>query len=163
MIKERAIICDIDGCVLDTSRIDNEIVELGLTQEQSFKYFDINISRITPIVNIKVCHFLYYFASNEKCKIIFVTARSEKLREITYKQLAHVMEVRPEIIYMRPYGNYDEPHLLKEKILLKIKEHFNIFLAIDDNIQTCNMYEKHGIITIMCNIQKSLENSGKKE
>lgn len=155
MIKEKVIICDIDGCILDTSWIHKQIAELGLTQEQAFKYFDMHIGSIESKTIIKIRDFLRLF--DKKVKIVFVTARSENIRAITYEQLTKAMRMFPEIIYMRPYGNLDEPRVLKEKILLEIKERFEVILAIDDNPGTCLMYEDYGIPVICCNTEKLIK------
>lgn len=40
MSKPKAIICDIDGCVIDTSRIYEEIAEKGITGADKFAYFE---------------------------------------------------------------------------------------------------------------------------
>ncbi len=161
MNKENVIICDIDGCVLDTSWINNKIAELGLTREQGFVYFDVHIEDQEPETITKMRDFLRMF--DYKIRIIFVTARNEHLREITYRQLTSALGMFPEAIYMRPEGNKDDPDILKETILAEINKHFNVILAIDDDGRTCRMYEQHGILTIACNTQTLLEFQNKKE
>lgn len=161
MNKENVIICDIDGCVLDTSWIENKIAELGLTRQQGFAYFDAHIEDREPVTITKMRDFLRMF--DNKSRIIFVTARNEKLREITYRQLTSALGMFPEVIYMRPEGNLDEPYILKEKILEEINNHFNVILAIDDNGLTCRMYEQYGILTIACNTPMLLAYQNKKE
>lgn len=151
MSKEKVIICDIDGCILDTSWINYRIAELNLTKEQGFVYFDEHIDDLAPTTIVKMRDFLRLL--DNKIKIIFVTARSERIREITYKQLTNALGMLPELIYMRPIDNLDDPHILKEKILAEINEHFDVILAIDDYGLTCRMYEQHGILTIICNTQ----------
>lgn len=161
MNKENVIICDIDGCVLDTSWINKKIAELGLTRQQGFAYFNAHIGDKEPETITKMRDFLRMF--DNKIRIIFVTARNENLRQITFEQLVSALGVFPEVIYMRPEGNLDEPDILKEKILKEINNRFNVILAIDDNGLTCRMYEQHGILTIACNTPILLAYQNKKE
>lgn len=136
MKKPRTVICDIDGCIMR-----------GPWFEDIQDFYD-NMDSWQPVdwmVDIVTCIYKLGY------RIIFLTARDEKVRRKTTRQLKDMFDFRFDL-YMRPTGDERPSHIVKEEFLLKLQEHYNIIFAIDDEQPNCDMYRKHGIDVIQPNI-----------
>ena len=78
---------------------------------------------IEPVA--KICNTIW-------CKVILVSWRFEKFREITEKWLLE-NKVAHDELYMRPDEDFRKDDEVKEEIYnQKIKPHYNVLFAIDD-------------------------------
>jgi len=76
-MERKVVICDIDGCVLDTSRIEKEMIGIQ-SEDEKFDYFNKHIGDIEPKSITKIVKLLRTF--DNRASVIFVTARCESLR-----------------------------------------------------------------------------------
>lgn len=141
--KENAIICDIDGCLIQTDWIFNDAKRLGLNGEETFTLFDLYANDIMNSVDKNLV--LTIKLLNFDKKIIFLTARSEDIRERTRKNLERILPGVSFLLCMRPSDDKRPQKAVKEDYLRTITEHYNVVLAIDDSAENCAVFEKHDI------------------
>lgn len=152
--KKQAIICDIDGCLIDTRWIWGEVEKQGLNGDKMWEFFhkhanDIKKSKIQEnLLNILRA------VNTEICDVVFLTARSEEIKFDTVVILKSCLPNASIKLYMRPIGNTDPSDIFKESIFAKIKKEHDIILAIDDEEPNCSMFRKNGITTIKWDIEK---------
>lgn len=88
---------------------------------------------------------LYYNAGH---RIVIVTARPERCRDMTIAHLDNVAKLRYyyEKIEMRSNDDFRPGHLIKKEKLDKLRsEGHDIYLALDDNDDICEMYRNNGV------------------
>jgi len=151
---KQAIICDIDGCLIDSAWIWDEIERKGLTGEEMWKFFDENANAPLSAAHYPLVKILQQALSKEN-DLIFVTARSESIREETRHRLAGIIYDKEFILLMRPLENADPSARVKEVHLVELLKNYEINLAIDDEQANCDMFEKYGIPCIKWEIKMS--------
>lgn len=148
-MKQKAIICDIDGCLLDTLNIHKQIEELGLTGALKWRYFEAGANDIKTVkFNRNLANVLKTFADTG-IKIILLTARSEAIRYSTKLRLDY--EINAAFSYkllMRSMGDSNDPHIVKYLHLKKILEEYDVILAIDDEDANLKMFAANGIFVM---------------
>lgn len=137
-----AIICDIDGCLIETDWIFAEAKEKDLNTDETFALFDKYANSDRCVINQKYVKLLQTFSNVD---IIFVTARSEAIRHETQKKLEEILKGQQFLLYMRPIGNKENSCALKEMHLKEILKNYKVHLAIDDYIGNCLIFEKYNI------------------
>jgi len=159
-MKRKAIVCDIDGCILQTDFILQEIHELGLKGNEKWEYFykNCNSDRVEIIPEIKKYIDSFVHATYEvevepnvitidSVTLIVSTARNEKCRIETIDKLAR-HEIFFDRMYMRKDSDFRHAHEVKREHLLKIMEDFDIVAFIDDDIENCEMAKSLGILSL---------------
>lgn len=147
-MKRKAIVCDIDGVLLDTQFILNEIRKLGLKGEEKWDYFckNCNSDRVEVIETTKNFYTTIRYGINDLYCIIS-TARNEKCSDATLKKLA-----KEKIIFDRSYWRKSDDLRpaceVKREHLLKIMEEFDVIAFIDDDLQNCKMAKSFGILAL---------------
>ena len=132
MKKTKVIISDIDGVLMDGPWWDD------------IEDFYRNMNDWYPIdwtVYMLKCFYKLGY------KIIFLTARDEKVRLRTTQQLQELFPFNIEM-YMRPRGDLRESHVVKEEFLMELMEKYDILFAMDDETPNCEMFKKHGITVL---------------
>lgn len=91
------------------------------------------------------------YAEKHRAAIAFVTARSDVIYSKTLCQLLHYFD-KTKIcncgLYMRKEGDTSSAADVKEEILEQLEKEFDIVLAIDDEKENCEMFKRHGILTM---------------
>ena len=131
-MKSKAIICDIDGVVLQCPYF----VDI----EEFYK----NIEICTPI---EWCVDLINGLHEKGYTILFLTARDSKCRGITKYQLEQCFKF-PIHLYMRLNGDIRPDHVIKKEHMDILMMKYDICLALDDNVNNCNMFHSLGIPTV---------------
>ncbi len=149
---KQAIICDIDGCLIDTAWIWNEIEQKELIGNDMWNFFDAHANSPLSKAHYPLIKILQQALSKDN-ELIFLTARSEAIREDTRNRLAGIIYDRDFILLMRPHGNDDSSAVVKEVHLIELLKNYEINLAIDDEQQNCEMFEKYGIPAIRWEIK----------
>jgi predicted secreted acid phosphatase len=149
-LKENCIVLDVDGVILDTFFIFEEIFELKLKGDDMWDYFHSNCNS-EKVKIIKECKGLLALLYILKMKgipldIILLTSRNEKVREATEKKLKTCMYY--DKLIMRPKDDYRESHILKKEELQKLEEKYNILMYIDDDLKNCEAGKELGIFTL---------------
>lgn len=150
-MKKKAIICDIDGCLLDTGFIFKEIEAQGLTGSEKWDYFHKKANLDEVKFNIALSEILYGFY-DQGFDIILLTARSEEIRnqtrsKITYENILAGFNYK-FTLYMRHLGDCSPSHESKAKYIDFLKAKYSIVLAIDDDDANCKMFNENNILTM---------------
>lgn len=150
-MREKAIICDIDGVILDSSQVFKEIEEQGFTGDAKWEYFDWHANGFHVYPEKRMIEIIYNFYK-QGYKIIFLTARSESIKvETRYRILAEFVIYQENKfdfeLLMRPIGDYSPSAEVKEKHLEDIKKEYDIICAFDDDDSNCAMFERNKILT----------------
>ena len=145
--KRKAVICDIDGCLLDTSQIFKEIEEKGLQGNEKWAYFERYANdRDKAKFNFILADVLNCLR-NQGYKIIFSTARSEAIRINTKIRLQTDLGFMGDL-FMRPLGNINPAAEVKAEHLKSIKGFYNACIAIDDEDENLKMFSKNGLLAV---------------
>lgn len=144
------IICDLDGCLIDTSWIWRLVDGFNMTEEQKYKYFDLNANSTYSAIDTTLLTILNYCRQMEIAhRIFFLTARSEVIAAPTINFLQARTGLIPGkdfLINFRPVDDKSSPVESKRVRLLKILEQgHQILFAIDDEPEICKMYCEHKI------------------
>lgn len=145
-MNENHIICDIDGTVAEISH------RLHFIQGKK-KYYDaffqacVGDEPIFPIINL--------LAALSFCgySIIFVSGRSDIVREQTIEWLNRFLTFKNYRLIMRRAGDTRPDEIVKEEMLLEIKNGFiregffnnKIVLVLDDRKKVVDMWRRNGL------------------
>ena len=100
---------------------------------------------IDALPNIEVVEMLNH-AFFDQMHVLIVTSRKEKWRGLTSYWLAK-NDIGHHALYMRSDDDNRPDYEVKKDILLKIKKHWNVIHAVDDNPNVIKLWEDHGIPT----------------
>lgn len=152
---KKAIICDIDGCVLDTDWIWEEIEKQKLDGLKKWEFFNKNscdLEKSEPQdLLIKLINGDMFSMQHE---LIFSTARSEIIRKETREILEKMFAGRDFILLMRPEDCLLPSWQVKEQHLNEILKNYEVTSAIDNEEPNCEMYRRHKINCLEWNIEE---------
>lgn len=144
-MNQKVIVCDIDGVMLYSEFIFDEIFKLKLKGEDKWAYFDANCNSDKVELMSGIKSFLKSFGDN--VVTVISTARSERVRFQTAKKLWQY-KIGFEEMYMRGLNDCREAKEIKREHLLKIKEKYDIVCFIDDDLGNCEMARDLGILSL---------------
>jgi len=145
------VVCDIDGTLADIVERQKRAGEAP--DKKNKRKFQNWLNRLQPVELLAkdrpiVCmrELLYALADNHK--LVYLTGREEKYREVTDGWLS-TLHFPPAPLKMRPSKDNElETNLLKERVMLELAIEFQDFtiLVVDDDVEgVCEpMYRKHG-------------------
>lgn len=144
-MKPKAIVCDIDGVLLDTNHIMQETEDLELYGDLKWDYFYNHCNDVEVITEAKE----FILKCAETFEVLLSTARNEKCKKTTLNKLQKegLFFLNCDI-YMRKDGDLRPSCEVKREHLLKIMEEFNIIAFIDDDIDNCKMAKDLGILVL---------------
>ena len=143
-MKKKAIICDIDGCLLKTGHIINEAEEKGLKDSEKWAYFQRKANDIYEVeFNFNLGDLLEAL-NKQGYKIILSTARSSEIRSQTIRRLKLHLSCDFEL-YMRDYDDVAPAPKVKKKHLKEIQKKYEVYLAIDDEDKNLDMFSSNGL------------------
>lgn len=147
-MTENYIICDLDGCLIDTAWIWRVVDDLKITNPECYDVFN----RLACADYNKIDNSLLNYLNlklSAGFKILFLTARSEKIKDETIRFIRErtgLVPLRHFIINFRPQGDHYTSVISKHRRLEAIlKCGKQIEFAIDDEPAICEMYEAKGI------------------
>ena len=150
MKKRTAIICDMDGTLVNVSSIRHYVREAllpdGSYSKKNFDSFH-KASLFCPAIWSTV-DLVEEFWANSKFDILIVTARGEPYRRTTRDWL-HKYSICYTQLFMRPEGDYRPDVEVKSDILDEIEKKWTVVRAIDDNPSVIALWESRGIDTIV--------------
>ena len=151
MLK-KAIICDIDGVLLETKHIFEEIEKANLTGASKWDYFNRRANDHDVEVDTRVIEVLETFA-NQGYKILFVTARSAEIWKQTRAKIDMAIGQYAQNIFgyslaMRGTDDFNASDCVKAELLQQIQEKYDVLFAIDDDKLNCDMFRKNNILTL---------------
>lgn len=145
-MKKKAIICDIDGCLLDTAHIHKEIEEKGLDGADKWRYFEKHANSGDIRFNYTLGTFLESLA-RDGYEIIISTARNESIRHQTILRLRRSLDCKFKL-FMRASNDIRPACEVKKKHLKQIQEEYAVEMAIDDEDANLDMFSKNGLFVM---------------
>lgn len=157
-MKRIAVICDIDGVLLDSEHIFDKINELGLSGNDKWNFFNRHANDHDVIADKRVIDILETFAE-QGYVIIFLTARSEEIYANTRAKIDLTIGLGGRNIFnymllMRPLNDKSESCAIKKIWLDAIRERYSILCAIDDDSSNCEMFKENNILTLQVHKRK---------
>lgn len=151
IIKQKAIICDIDGVLLDTEHIFEQIEKAGLSGSEKWDYFNRHANDYDVEIDPRVVEMLDVLSKD--FQIIFMTARSEEIWKQTRAKIAQAIGLYSSSIFnfdlaMRGQNDKRTSAEVKADLLKKAQRFFDIVFAIDDDSENCEMFAQNGILTL---------------
>ena len=146
---KNCVVLDIDGVILDSAFIFDEIFEKKLKGDEMWDYFHshCNGERVKLIKSCKgFLGMLYLIKRHAELDIILLTSRNDKAYKETEKKLKEFMYY--DKLIMRPDGDYRESHVLKKEALEKLQGEYRILLFIDDELKNCEAAKELGIFSL---------------
>lgn len=145
-MNRKAIVCDIDGVLLNPQFIIDEIHKLGLKGDEKWEYFykHCNSDRVEVIE--EMLNLLRVFERDGYLPII-LTARNDKCYFETDLKLCNC-GVFAYKMYMRSYCDLRPACEVKREHLIEIMKEFDVITFIDDDIDNCKMAKDLGILVL---------------
>ena len=146
---KNCVVLDIDGVILDSAFIFDEIFEKKLKGDEMWDYFHshCNGEKVKLIKSCKgLLGMLYLIKRHAELDIILLTSRNDKAYKETEKKLKEFMYY--DKLIMRPDGDYRESYVLKKEALEKLQEEYRILLFIDDELKNCEAAKELGIFSL---------------
>ena len=153
MTKKKAIIIDIDGTLANNMHRVHYIKGKNKDWESYNEAMDKDKRNQWCEDIIRGCCW---------CKVLLVTGREEKYREITknwclsgggfsIKEYHEMKFCTVEWLYMRPTGDYRPDHEVKKEIYkLCIKPNYDVQFVIDDRQRVVDMWRSLGLVCLQC-------------
>jgi len=141
-MKQKAIICDIDGVLLDTDHIFERIEKAGLTGDAKWDFFNRHANDHDVEVDSRIVELLEAFA-NQGFRIEKQTRAKIELAIARYSE-----SIFDFLLIMRPSRNVDSAEVMKESWLHLLREKYNVMFAIDDNDENCKMFAKNNVLVM---------------
>ena len=147
-IKPKYIICDLDGCLIDTAWIWEMIKNKPIPEAEAFDVFNRLANADTNKIDLPLYKYLCFKCSGG-LKLHFLTARSEliEVETINFIQKKTGLIFGNEFsISSRPLNDFSKPAESKASRIMKfIGEGNEVALAIDDEETVLDMYKSKGI------------------
>lgn len=150
-IKPKYIICDLDGCLINTAWIWDVVKSQNVSKDEAFDIFNRLANADKTGIDIVLFKYLCFKASGG-LKIHFITARSELIEVETINFLQKKLRLiygKDFSISFRPTTDLSSP---AESKAIRV-QHFldsgkQAVLAIDDEKEILAMYAQKGIPTM---------------
>jgi len=148
---EKIIICDIDGCLINTSWIWKTISLLGIKDDATkWDFFGRNANALYNTIDKKLVRFLKAEIKHRSAKVMFLTARDSSIEQntITFIENGTGLKYGKDFyISSRPGFDKLDPAESKKLRLIDIKSIFHIEFAIDDELKNCELFTRYDIPT----------------
>jgi phosphoglycolate phosphatase-like HAD superfamily hydrolase len=140
-----AIIFDVDGTLADVSPYLYHIRNIYNSTNFKKDYDKFHEESICALPNQEVVEMVSKAFFDQK-HVIIVTSRNEHWRGVTSYWLAK-HDIGHHALYMRKDGDFRPDYEVKKDILLKIKKHWRVIHAVDDNPAVLKLWYEYGIPT----------------
>lgn len=153
---EKIIICDIDGCLINTSWVWKVITLLGIKDEATkWDFFGRNANALYNGIDKKLVKFLKYEKDLKNARIMFLTSRSINIEcqtvDFIEKNTGLIYE-RDFLISSRPIWDNLATAESKRVRLELIRKFFNPIFAIDDELVNIEVFNRYDIPTLLWTI-----------
>jgi hypothetical protein len=148
--KLNAIIVDLDGCIFNVDhRLPYVDGSNGSQDWSTFEGLTLNDS-----VNEWVADIVRMFDQSSYC-IFVLTGRRSYLRKVTEKQLT-LHKIPYHALIMKDADDIRTACQFKEEHLIRIVNHYKVKLAIEDEKDIVEMYQKHNVSVLHKDPQRSM-------
>lgn len=151
MRKQKAVICDIDGCLLDSREVLKEATKKTQTDTEKWRYFETYANAREKVNFNYTLGEVLRSLRNIGYKIIFSTARSEAIRLNTKIRLRSELGFMGDM-YMRRIGDLRPAAEIKADHYKSICEYYDPQIAIDDEDENIKMYIHKGLLVMKLNM-----------
>lgn len=144
-MRNRIVIFDRDGTCADCTTRVKRYLSNDPKQWETFFLASINDAPILPIVN------LAYIFREQGFSLYLWTGMPDRHRDTLDRWLTEYDLTIFEEIRMRPDKNFDKDFVLKKNFLdaMPISDRQNIFLALDNDREVCDMYDRAAIQSLL--------------
>lgn len=150
-MKEKAIVVDIDGVLLDVSLLYKEIENLGLEGQAEWNFFHENANNPKYAVKVDKFFNLVNMYAQAGYKIIVLTARRDLIGKSTLHYLLNgdvKLDNLTEMV-LRPANKEGTPsYLYKKEEIQKLHKRYNIELILDDEYANCAIFRQLGFTVL---------------
>ncbi len=157
-MKEKAIVVDIDGVLLDVSLLYKEIENLGLDGQAKWNFFHENANNPKYAVKVHKFFNLVNMYVQAGYKIIVLTSRRDLIGKSTLHYLLNgdvKLDNLTEMV-LRPANKEGIPsYLYKKEEIQKLHKRYDIELIIDDEYANCAIFRQLGF-TVLRVIKKGI-------
>ena len=149
-MKTKAVVLDVDGVILDTAFLFDDIFSLGIKGDAMWDYFHEHCN--SDEVHLMKGFYSFYLnlfdmKVHSGVEFILLTSRNEKVRKQTERKLREE-GIFYDRLYMRPNNDYREAHILKQETLRVLQKEYNILCFVDDDLKNCEAAKELGIYTM---------------
>ena len=137
--SQLAYIFDVDGTL---ANVDPYLHHVRGSNKDYEAFHEASVGALPNIEVVEMLNHAFF----DQMHIIIVTSRKEKWRGLTSYWLAK-NDIGHHALYMRSDDDNRPDYEVKKDILLKIKNHWNVIHAVDDNPNVIRLWEDHGIPT----------------
>lgn len=147
-MKTRAIVFDIDGTLSDPTHRLHHI----LGEKKDWKSFFAEAKDDPPI--LPMCYLAGVLIHNFQ-KVIFLTGRSEIIKEDTFYWLEEHLRAKgslvPSDLVMRADGDRREDDIVKKELFLKyIEPRYDVEIVVEDRARCVKMWRELGLVCLQC-------------
>lgn len=157
-MKEKAIVVDIDGVLLDVSLLYKEIENLGLDGQAKWNFFHENANNPKYAVKVDKFFNLVNMYVQAGYKIIVLTSRRDLIGKSTLHYLLNSdvkLDNLTEMV-LRPANKEGTPsYLYKKEEIQKLHKRYDIELILDDEYANCAIFRQLGF-TVLRVIKKGI-------
>lgn len=140
----KAVIFDIDGTVAD---INHRLPFIKQPKKDWNAFYESSV--VDPVIEPMKDLLLSVF--HEDYKIIFVTGRPEKIRDITVGWINRELKVHSYLLYMRKDNDYRKDAVIKEEIYQEhIRDDYDVRFVVEDRKQCVDMWRDQGLVCLQC-------------
>lgn len=141
--KPKVVLFDLDDVLFYTNPIFARAEEMNLSGDALWRYFHAEVHKC-PVNSW--CRELIAALKYSGITPVFITARSEEIREVTRMKIMNCLNTNLFYLYMRKLNDKRPSDIIKEEILYdEILPKYTVLFALDDDIKNCVMYAKYGI------------------
>lgn len=157
-MKEKAIVVDIDGVLLDVSLLYKQIENLGLEGQAKWNFFHENANNPKYAVKVDKFFNLVNMYVQAGYKIIVLTSRRDLIGKSTLHYLLNgnvKLDNLTEMV-LRPANKEGTPsYLYKKEEIQKLHKRYDIELILDDEYANCAIFRQLGF-TVLRVIKKGI-------
>lgn len=157
-MKEKAIVVDIDGVLLDVSLLYKQIENLGLEGQAKWNFFHENANNPKYAVKVDKFFNLVNMYVQAGYKIIVLTSRRDLIGKSTLHYLLNgdvKLDNLTEMV-LRPIDKEGTPsYLYKKEEIQKLHKRYDIELILDDEYANCAIFRQLGF-TVLRVIKKGI-------
>lgn len=139
------ILCDLDATL---AKIDHRLYFVK-GEKKDFKSFE-SPENLWEDAVFYWCRSLLYAFKASSYKIIFVSGRWERTREVTEKWIKEKAGIKQFTLYMRPDEDFRPDWEVKEEILNKHIKKDEVLFVLDDRKQVVEMWRRNGLVCLQC-------------
>ena len=147
MRRPKAIICDIDGCLLDTRAVLKVAEATAQNEAQKWQIFENYANDRDKVAFNYILGEVLKSLRDSGYKIVFSTARSEAIKVDTKIRLRTELGFMGDI-YMRRIGDLRPAAEVKAEHFRLIREYYDPQIAIDDEDENIKMFANKGLLVM---------------